>query len=84
MISTLVPTTNSQIRKRNMKPHPVIVDRNQGVAQVWNDVLKAYYTYSFEFIEDLAELIKNPQDVPGIMYKHIDLRLDSNLDPKHK
>jgi hypothetical protein len=67
-----------------MKSHPVIVDRDRGVAQVWNDTLNAYYTYSFEFVEDLDKLIKNPQDVPGIIYKHIDLSLDSSLDPTHK
>lgn len=65
-----------------MKRHPIIIDRKQGVAQAWNDTLKAYYTYSFEFIEDFAELIKKPRNVPGIIYKHIDLRLDSSLDPK--
>ena len=56
-----------------MEQHPPIIDRNQGVVQVWNDTFKAYYSYSFEFIEDLAVIIKQTEDVPGCIYKHIDL-----------
>ena len=55
-----------------MEEHPMIIDRDRGVIQVWNDSFKTYCNFSFEFIEDLVIIIKQTKDVPGCVYKHID------------
>lgn len=40
------------------KDHPVKVDTDKHVILVWDDERQAYETHSFEFIEDLYELVQ--------------------------
>lgn len=48
--------------------HNPIINRNDGTVQVWNHDNSSYYTYSFEFIEDLAQLIQQKEKAPGVTY----------------
>lgn len=58
--------------QKKINPHPPIIDRNRKVIQTWNHTHKEYYTFSFEFVDDLAFIIKQKGNVPGILYKDIE------------
>lgn len=54
-----------------MEEYPIIVDRKRRFIRVWDKDTNYYITFSFDYIEDLNKIIKNPEDVPGVEYPNV-------------
>jgi hypothetical protein len=44
------------------KDHPLIINRNDATIRLWDVDKNEYETHTFEFIEDLADLIATKQE----------------------
>jgi hypothetical protein len=53
----------------NFKIKPLIVDKQKGTVEAWNNQQEKYVIMTFEFVEGLLNTIKSKKKVAGVVYK---------------
>lgn len=52
---------------------PLIIDRDKALISVWHPKSRQYMTFTFNAIEDLAVIIKQEDDIEGVIYEPLSL-----------